>query len=558
KLEEWLQFPPQMMEKQNDMENLHQKGTGGWLFEDDKFTAWQDHAGFLWIQGQSGAGKSVLCSTVIRKLLDDQQLFTDKTASPAIGYFYFDFRDEKKQSVEIALRRILLQLSARSTHPYETLNEEYIKSSGQNLPNYGQLLQILKELLGKLGRTCIVLDALDECKEADYQRLVDLISKIQSWSGISLHLLVTSQPRGIFTEAFEDAACITLEPQVTETDIIFFVTTQLQENYKLKKLAKYKEDIISTIVDKSRGMFRLAACLLMELSQYALPGKLKEALSELPDDLYEIYDRFLTPIYRKHPVYVERLLCFLVFAARPVSLDELDDALAVDISSVNEDSFHPEQRGSAPVICGGLEGLVNTVKSDNYNDRWGTTVHLAHASVQEYLLSTKFREQFKCDVRENISHNFIAQTCIGYLLYFCNHPLNAENVWKYPLSLYAAHNWHYHLHNCSVPSDKGLLGSTMKLLKNGSQQYDLHDFEHPSRGRASIQEQGGRYDDLLQAAAYEGMAEIVCLLLEKGADINAEGGEYGNALQAAAYRGNTETVHLLLEKGADINAQGGL
>ena len=192
---------------------------------------------------------------MIRKLFDDQQLLTDKTASPAIGYFYFDFRDEKKQSVEIALRRILLQLSARSSHPYQILNEEYNKSSGQNLPNYEQLLHILKELLGKLGRTYIVLDALDECREADYQRLVELISKLQSWSGISLHLLVTSQPRGIFTETFGPVACITLEPQVTETDIKYYVTTQLQDSYKLKKLAKHKEDITSTIVDKSKGMY---------------------------------------------------------------------------------------------------------------------------------------------------------------------------------------------------------------------------------------------------------------------------------------------------------------
>ncbi|KAJ7215061.1 hypothetical protein GGX14DRAFT_338766, partial [Mycena pura] len=443
-------------------------------------------------------------------------------------------------------------------------------------------------------RTYIVLDALDECKEAGYQHLVELISKLQSWSGISLHLLVTSQPRGIFTETFGAVACITLEPQVTEMDIRFYVTTQLQNSYKLKKLAKYKEDITNTIVDKSKGMFRFAACLLMELSQYPLPGRLKETLSELPDDLYEIYDRFLMPIHKKHPVYVERLLCFLIFSARPLTLDELDDALAVDISAVNEDSFHPEQRGSASVICEGLEGLVNTVKSEswhslNEDNEQLTTVHLAHSSVQEYLLSTKFREQFKCDVRENISHNFIAQMCVGYLLYFSNHPLNAENIWNYPLSPYAAKYWYYHLLRCSASSRKGLLGSTMKLLENGSKQYaalyHLHDVENPYLRRdwtccapspvaatywgnteivhlllekgADINARGGEYGNALQAAAYQGNTEILHLLLEKGADINAQGGQYGNALQDAAYRGKTEIVHLLLEKGADINAQGG-
>ena len=52
-------------------------------------------------------------------------------------------------------------------------------------------------------------------------------------------------------------------------------------------------------------------------------------------------------------------------------------------------------------------------------------------------------------------------------------------------------------------------------------------------------------------------AEVVQLLLSKGADVNAQGGTYGNALQDAALCSTLEVVQLLLDSGAHVNAQGG-
>ncbi|KAI0418533.1 hypothetical protein F5X98DRAFT_373681, partial [Xylaria grammica] len=95
--------------------------------------------------------------------------------------------------------------------------------------------------------------------------------------------------------------------------------------------------------------------------------------------------------------------------------------------------------------------------------------------------------------------------------------------------------------------------------------------------------QAGKYGTALGAAACGGKAKIVELLLSKGADISiqageygtalgaaayggeygtalgaaAYGGEYGTALGAAAYGGEAEIVELLLSKGADINTQAG-
>ena len=67
----------------------------------------------------------------------------------------------------------------------------------------------------------------------------------------------------------------------------------------------------------------------------------------------------------------------------------------------------------------------------------------------------------------------------------------------------------------------------------------------------------GGYGFPLSAASERGFYDIVCLLLQKGADVNNQGGHYRNALQAAASAGSEPIVRLLLDRGAHVNMQGG-
>ena len=78
---------------------------------------------------------------------------------------------------------------------------------------------------------------------------------------------------------------------------------------------------------------------------------------------------------------------------------------------------------------------------------------------------------------------------------------------------------------------------------------------------AEIQTKGRSGDNAMQAASHNGLAEIVALLLLKGADVNSYGGEYGTTLIAACCNVGKEetvleTVKVLITNGADINYLG--
>ncbi|KAF8193068.1 hypothetical protein K438DRAFT_1674666, partial [Mycena galopus ATCC 62051] len=578
KFEKWLRSPPDMTEKQHETEKLRMEGTCQWFLEGNKFVEWEDNAGILWIQGSSGTGKTILSSAVIK------ELFGGKTQlapwPPAVAFFYFDFRDREAQSVEIALRRIVLQLSAQSPYPYRTLDNQYRLSRGQKLPSYQDLCKMLRELLDELGRTYIILDALDECADGDSSRLVSLISELNAWTQTPLHLLITSQPRDIFTKRFKGLNCITLEVNVTQPDIEFFIANELQSNSNLQIWQPCAAQVAEQITRKSSGMFRLAACLLKELSRclWLEDEELQKTLDRLPGDLFGIYDRFIQAIPEAYFPYAIAALRWTMFYCgsdwdHKFTLAELADAVAFDFSNPIQYSYTPSRReGNTLAIPKWLAGLIQF-------DGWSVT--LAHSSVQDYLLSQHFQDIFGCDLSKTLSHTFISRTCISYSLYFSQHLLNKENFRSYPCIRYAGRYWYHHL---LVSNDQNsLLHLALELLKDGSKQYHawfqlMMDWDSvilpplhfcckegylecvsclletgTNCGLDLVYELGSP----LAIASYWGHIKIIHLLLENGADIDAVGGEYGSALAAACDDGKLETVCLLLQHGANINLAGG-
>ncbi|KAJ6465573.1 hypothetical protein DFH09DRAFT_1112657 [Mycena vulgaris] len=175
------------------------------------------------------------------------------------------------------------------------------KSNGQTLPTYQELEMMLEALLLEFGGTYIVLDALDECQQGDQRRL-------------------PAPPN--LTEAFDDVTCIELESDLTEEDIRLFVESELQ---RLEPWASRAADLV---VSKSNGMFRMAACLIVETSHCPWEDKLDKTLDNLPNDLFEIYDRFLQAIRPEHLLYAQAALQWFVFSQEELTLEKLADAVA--------------------------------------------------------------------------------------------------------------------------------------------------------------------------------------------------------------------------------------
>jgi hypothetical protein len=339
-------------------------------------------------------------------------------------------------------------------------------------------------------------------------------------------------------------------------------------------------------------------CQLETLRKCLKPSALLRALEELPSTLDATYERILLQIPEQYHYDAQIVFSLLAFSARPISLGEAAEAVAIDL---DKQVFDPGNRLSDPrsilKICSTLIAVSQfTIRGDEWDpvalakDDQSKELRFAHYSIKEYLLSRRAPAAFQ--ITDVNAHDLIARLCLTYILSSPSVlPLGYKTA--LPFFHYASTHWHFH----SKTIQRGHHSSTCTLtlilllfsaaheirLRNSARVSSFERIydefcnnahilasvlyyastldlvavcEHVMTG-ADVNAQGGKFGYALQAASLNGNEAVVRLLIENGADVNAQGGEYGNALQAASRNGSEAVVRLLLENGADVNAQGG-
>jgi hypothetical protein len=150
-----------------------------------------------------------------------------------------------------------------------------------------------------------------------------------------------------------------------------------------------------------------------------LPGRIQQALDELPDTLDGTYERTLREIKDTNWEFARRLLLCVAVVSRPLRVEELADILAFDFKAGPIPKFREDWRLEDPLeavlsTCSTLLSLV-TVRSSQ-------VMQFSHFSVKEFLTSVRFAE--KCDtisrhyhVAMTPAHTLVAQACLGILLH---------------------------------------------------------------------------------------------------------------------------------------------
>ncbi|KAG5752614.1 hypothetical protein H9Q70_004752 [Fusarium xylarioides] len=570
KIERWLS-PPDYSTNANLARERRHPGTGTWLLNSPAFQEWKlGTRQHLWLYGLAGCGKTILSTTILDHLQTDTYT--------ALTFFFFDFSDPRKQKLEDLLRSLAAQLYHTGNEAARRLDSLFTShDDGRRQPDTNALSACVDTMIQITGKVFILIDALDECTTRG-----ELLHWIDSMASSNAQLIVTGRPEADFqreiTDLFNELNCILLDKKAVNADIRSYVESTLEQkpDFVGKKLSKgILDEIRDKIGDGADGMFRWAACQLESLARCLSPKAIKIALRSLPQDLNETYYRMLQDIPAGYKSSSIRLLQFLVYTKRPLTLAEAIEVIATEIDQEPR-GFDVDGRLSLKDdVQRYCPGLVIIAKVTNYAE---TTeeLHLAHFSVKEYLL-----EQAEFNL-ENASLT-ILKTCLAYLTDIRgSHSTIGRD---FPMARYAAESWMDHAVSANTSED--IVRMTVSFLRDETTfqrwcrlyQADRPWDDGPGPPRAprlyyaclgglpwaardlmtegaDVNAQGGEYGNALQAASCLGKLEVVQLLLDKGADINAQGGEYGNALQAASCLGKLEVMQLLLDKGADINAQG--
>ncbi|KAI3572137.1 hypothetical protein IWW34DRAFT_824444 [Fusarium oxysporum f. sp. albedinis] len=530
-----MAVPARLFNNANLARERRHPGTGTWLLNSPAFQEWKlGSRHHLWLYGLAGCGKTILSTTILDHLL---QINTHTTLA-----FFFDFNDPRKQKLEDLLRSLAIQIYHSGNEATRRLDSLFTShDDGRGQPDTNALSACVDTMIQTSGKVFIIIDALDECTARE-----DLLQWLKHLASRKAQLIVTGRPEADFQREiprlFDERNRVLLDKKAVNADIHSYVNATLEQkpDFVDKKLSQ----------DGADGMFRWAACQLESLARCLSPKAIELALRSLPRDLNETYYRMLQNIPSEYKSSAIRLLQFLVYTRRPLTLAEAIEVIATEIDQEPR-GFDVDgrlcQKADVLRYCPSLVIIAQVIKYAETVEE----LHLAHFSVKEYLL-----EQAQFDLES--ASIVITRTCLTYLGDINNNCSTIRS--DFPMARYAAEYWTEYAVSAETSEEivriTNELGppraSRLYYACLGGLSWAARDLI--SEG-ADVNAEGGVYGNALQAASSTGNLEIVQLLLDEGADVNAQGGEYGNPLQATSLNGKLEVVQLLLDKGADVDAQ---
>ncbi|KAI1122477.1 ankyrin repeat-containing domain protein [Nemania abortiva] len=468
------------------------------------------------------------------------------------------------------LRSLIAQLSYMAARFPPEVNEPYDRFKGRrSQPSHDELVSILVKVATlSSSKVYIVLDAIDECNERDV--LLPILESLIVSKTISI--LFSSRRERDITEMVSSAKPINvpIEADRVAGDVGIF----LENRMKIEP-------------------FRWVKCQLDLIKSFKRPKSIRYAIGTLPGTLDGTYERILCSVTGdEERNIVRQLLQLIIFSARPMTINEVAEAVVIDVEGTKLDE---EARFTySSDVVSGYQSLFTIT---------GNHIGLAHYSIQGYLTSDRIRgsaAKFLSIQKDQCKEELCAR-CLTYITYddFCIGPCSSQEDFelrleRYPFLDYACNHWfsycesekvqekisaryesiwlnRYHpkyLSWAQVFSDKSI------TPKRDFKSYTLLTpslIYYPALwglaylcGRIihldpeTINQEGGYYGTALQAAAVYKRTNVIKVLVENGADVNQQGGYFGNALQAAAVVGDYNNALYLIRNGALVHTQVGI
>lgn len=293
--------------------------------------------------------------------------------------------------------------------------------------------------------------------------------------------------------------------------------------------------------------FLLAQLHMDSLQSKASSKAVRKTLDTLPKDLDSTYEEAMRRIEGQSEddkQLAEQILQWISFAIRPLSLAELQEALAVepDTQEVDEDNINDAELLTS--VCAGLVTF----------DQDSQVIRLVHFSTQEYFKRIR-------SVRFPTAQDYIGRTCLTYLSFddfeagpCSDDAATVSRIQKHHLLPYAAENWGEHVRG---GPEKDMTDKILEFFEDETKLSSSVQVMHFNSYRdwyAGVSTSFPRHVTGLHLAAHFGLEYIANILLKQGVSIAASDSFGATALHKAAEAGHKNIVQLLLEHGADIEA----
>jgi hypothetical protein len=183
-----------------------------------------------------------------------------------MAYYYFDFRDVKKQDCYGLLSSLVSQLSARSDSCCNVVSKLYSENSrGVQKPDVGALKKCLADMLSLPGQDqiYIIVDALDECPNfpgtpSAREDVLEFVEEIVKLKLPNVNLCVASRPEVDIRLVLEPLTTlkISLHDEIGQKeDIVEYIKSIIRSDWRMRRWNEEdKQLVVDTLSGKADGM----------------------------------------------------------------------------------------------------------------------------------------------------------------------------------------------------------------------------------------------------------------------------------------------------------------
>ncbi|KAI1114830.1 hypothetical protein F5Y14DRAFT_154633 [Nemania sp. NC0429] len=570
-------------------------GTCEWFLNHENFRTWLGNdSGPLLVSADPGCGKSVLAKYLIDHKLPGH--------SATICYFFF--KDQDQDTVRQALCALLHQLFTQKPSLINHALKEYYRDGEGLINSMRSLWTVFENAVQdpRAGPVIMVLDALDECAESEFEILIRNLKnqfRKDAPSHTKLKFLLTSRPYDQIVSEFEnfiDTFPYVRIPGEEESETIGQEVNSVIK-YRVEKLAdekrlssKVKSHLANRLLEIPHRTYlwvHLVFDYLKKEHFQKTSRGIDDTMASLPTTIYQAYEQILNRS-KEHPM-VRLALSIILAARRPLTVSEMKLACSIDTktqSIIDSEEENQDFKLRLRSWC----GLFVSIHHEK--------VYFLHQTAKEFLsesppsMTISSAVCWQNSITNRNAHEVLAEACIVYL-----YSLNSDNgptdedehgnkSGETTFLEYAATNWSDHFLNACVADDADMVSTASKICDPDSRSCSiwfkiywrttqLGTLEPPTSffilsylghgaivrrlpiNNADIEHKDQIYGRTpLSWAAGNGHEAVVQVLVEKGADLESKDIYYGQTpVSRAASKGHEGVVRLLLEKGADIESK---